>query len=122
MTEQLLNRAKVRAIREQMSGESMPQRVWMQVPVDVDQAHVLLDDAADGTLAQPAPGVIEKHRLRMRIAVAKGYVRLLPKLFPHRPVFLQRFLRFFSVRNDSFFVSLAAHPQHALLLLDVQQI
>jgi len=53
--EKLLDGAKVGAIREQMRGERVTQRMWMQIPIDIGHAHVFLDDAPDGALRQPRP-------------------------------------------------------------------
>ena len=60
VSEQLLNGAQIGSIGEEMRGEGVAQGVRMEIPIDVHQANVLLDDAANGTLAQAAPGVIEE--------------------------------------------------------------
>src|SRR3989442_15315973 len=60
VSEQLLNGAQIGSIGEEMRGKGVAQGMWMEIPIDVHQADVLLDDAANGTLAQAAPGVIEK--------------------------------------------------------------
>ena len=44
MAEQFLDRAKVCAIRQQMRGESVAERVGMKVPIDIGKTRILLDD------------------------------------------------------------------------------
>src|ERR1700676_593701 len=56
--QQRLNSAKVGAIGEQVRGEGVPQRVRVQIPVLVYQAHVFFDDAADGASRRAPAGVI----------------------------------------------------------------
>ena len=77
MAKQLLNGAKVGPVRQQMRGEGVPQRVRVQVLVDVDQAHVLLHDATHRALCQPTPRIIEKDRLGVRVCVSISPVALL---------------------------------------------
>ena len=67
VTEEFLNGAKVGAIGQQMGGERVAERVGMQVPIDIDEAYVFLDDAADGTLCQPLAGVVEENGLGVRV-------------------------------------------------------
>ena len=50
MSQQLLNRPEVRAIRQQMRRKRVPQRVRMQVPINVHEPHILLNQAPHRTL------------------------------------------------------------------------
>ncbi len=45
VAEQLLNGAEVRSVSEQVRGKGVPQRVRVQIPVYVDQAHIFFHDA-----------------------------------------------------------------------------
>src|SRR5215467_8396312 len=94
----------------------------MQVPVDVDQPNVLLDDAAHGTLRKPTASIVEKDRLSARISVTICPVKLSQELLPHWPIFFERLLGFGSIRNDAFLVAFASHAQDAFFLLDIEQI
>src|SRR5690349_16015531 len=94
----------------------------MQIPVDVYKPDVLLHDAPHRALRQPPPRIVEKHGLDVELAAAMSSVLLFQKPFAHRPIFFQRFLSLCSVRNDALLVPFAAYSQHALLLLNVQQV
>lgn len=58
VAEELLNGAEVGAIGEKMRGEGVAQGVRVQIPIHIDEADVLLDDTAYGTLREAAAGVI----------------------------------------------------------------
>ena len=55
MAEKLLDGAKIGAIGKEMCGERVTQRMWVQIPIDVGDAHIFFDDASDGALRKPAP-------------------------------------------------------------------
>ena len=124
VAEQFLNGAEVGAVGKEMRGKGVAQRMWMQVPVDVRQAHVFLDDAADGALRQPAACVVEENSFRVRSGAAAGARAsgLTQKLFAQRPVFVERFLGFGSVRDDALLVAFSPDAQNALFFLHVGEI
>src|SRR3989454_4522472 len=100
VSEQLLNGAQIGSIGEEMRGEGVAQGVRMEIPIDVHQANVLLDDAANGTLAQAAPGVIEKDGLRVQQHGATHPLRLPQELRAHRPVGIESDLRLGAVGHN----------------------
>src|SRR5271168_561285 len=51
---------------EKMRGEGVAEGVGMKVPVDVDEANVFFDDAADGARREAAAGVIEEDGFGVR--------------------------------------------------------
>src|SRR5690349_5980438 len=122
MPEKFLDGAKIGAISEQMRGERVTQGMRMQVPINVGNANVFFDDAADGTLRKAPARIIEEDRFGMRRLSAAGSMLLTQELFARRPVFFQGFLGLGSVRNDAFLVALAAHAQDAFLLIHVGKI
>src|SRR5947209_6047057 len=81
VAEQLLNGAKISAIREQMRGESVAQRMRVQVPVDVNQPDVFLDDASHRSLRQALARIIQKNSLHLRVFPSILRVRLFKELF-----------------------------------------
>ena len=105
--QQLLNGAQVGAIGEQVRGEGVPQRMRVQIPVHVYQAHVFFDDAADGALRKAPAGVIQKDRFALRSGGAAGVAAgsLQQKLFAQWPVFIKSFLGLIAVRYDAFLVA-----------------
>src|SRR5580704_15527038 len=92
VAEQFLNRAEISAIGEQVSGKRVPQRMRMKVPIGIYQAHVFLDDAADGTLREAAAGIIQEDGFRMwsRATARPGAGGSQQELFAKRPVFVER--------------------------------
>src|ERR1700736_196531 len=68
MAQQLLNGAEVRSVCEQMCGESMPQRMRVQIPIHIDQTHIFFDDARHGSRRQARARMIEKNRLMISLA------------------------------------------------------
>src|SRR5258708_36425401 len=111
---------EVGAVGEEMCGKRVTKRVRVKVPIYVDEAHVLLDDATDGTLRETPPGVIKENSFRLRggkAAAGARSGRAKKKLFAKRPIVFQRILRFNAERNDAFFVALAANTADALPLL-----
>jgi hypothetical protein len=121
VAEEFLDGPEVGAVSEQVSGESMTQGVWVQIPIDVGEADIFLDDAPDGTLRKAATGVIEEDGFTVRGAAAAG-AALQEKLFANGPVSFERFLGFSTVRDDTFLVAFAAHPQHFFAAFHVGQI
>ena len=63
VAEEFLDGAEISAVGEQVSGEGVAQRVRVEIPVDVDEADVFFDDAADGALGEAAAGTIQEDRL-----------------------------------------------------------
>ena len=55
MAEQLLNCAEVGPVGKQVRGKRVPQRVRVQVPVHVDQAHIFLTMRATDRGVRRAP-------------------------------------------------------------------
>jgi len=47
VAEQFLNRAQIRAVGKKMRRKGVAKRVRMQVPIDIHEANVFLDDAPD---------------------------------------------------------------------------
>src|SRR5258708_21095130 len=105
-----------------MRGEGVTQRMRMEGPVDVGNADVFLHDTANGALGKTPTRIIEEYRFRMGVLPASGSIRLLQELFPHRPIFLERFLGFGTIGKDAFLIALAANAQNALFLLHVHKI
>src|SRR5260370_42493377 len=66
VAKKFLDGAKIGAVGKQMSGERVTQRMRMQVPVDVGDAHIFLDDAPYGTLGEAPARIVEKDCLRLR--------------------------------------------------------
>src|SRR5882762_5873858 len=122
MAEKFLNGAKISTVGEQMRRERVTQRMRMQVPVDVGDANVFLDDAPDGALGKAPAGIIEEDRFGVRPLPATRQIRLLQELFAQRPIFFQRFLGLSPVRNNAFLAALAADTKDAFLLLHVRKI
>ncbi len=63
MAEQLLDRAQVHSRLEQVGGEGMAKRVWVQ---PVDERHVLhggVEDAAHRAVREPAAALVDEQRL-----------------------------------------------------------
>lgn len=58
MAEEFLDGAEVGAVREEMRRKGMAKGVRVQIPIHVDEADVLFDDAADGALGKAAAGVV----------------------------------------------------------------
>ena len=58
VAEEFLNGAQVGAVGQKMRRKGVAQRVWMQVPIHVDEADVFFDDAAHGALREAAARVI----------------------------------------------------------------
>src|SRR5258708_16508006 len=102
-----------------MGGEGVTQRMRMEVPVDVGNADVFLHDTANGALRKTPTRIIEEYGFRMGVLPASGSIRLLQELFPHRPIFLERFLGFGTIGNDAFLIALAANARNAFFLLHV---
>ncbi len=124
VAEKFLDGTKVGTIGQKMRGERVAERVRMQIPIHIDQANVFFDDATHGTLREAAAGVIQKNRFGVRRGAAAGARarRLQQKFLAQRPVFIESFLSFAAVRYDALFVALAADPQHAFVLVDVDQV
>src|SRR5438552_18371782 len=120
--EKFLNGAKISAVSKQMRRERVTQRMWMQVPIDIGDAHVCFHYAPDGTLRKAPAQIVEKDSFRVRSLLAVSPTRLPQELFAHRPVFFQGLLGLGSVRNDTFFVAFAADPEDAFFLLHVGKI
>ena len=72
VTQQLLNRAEISAIREQVCSKRVPQRVRVQIPIDIRQPHIFFHDAAHGALRQPPPRIIQKHRITVHHGAARA--------------------------------------------------
>lgn len=66
VAEEFLDGAEVGAVGEKMRGEGVAEGVGMKVPVDVDEANVFFDDAADGARREAAAGVIEEDGFGVR--------------------------------------------------------
>jgi hypothetical protein len=107
-----------------MGGEGVTQRVRMQIPIHIYEAHVFFYDAADGTLGKTAPGVIQKNGCAVRSGEAAGVAAgsLQEQCFAQRPIFIERLLGFSAVGDDAFLVAFAADAEDALFLLDVDEI
>ena len=58
VAEQLLNRAEVRAIGEQVRGEGVAERVGVKIPIDVGEARVFFYDRANGARPETVSIVI----------------------------------------------------------------
>src|SRR5207245_1557234 len=117
MPEEFLDGAKVSAVRKQMRCERVTQRMRMQVPIDIGDAHVFFHDAPDGTLRKAPAQIVEKDSFRVRPLLAVSPTRLPQELFAHRPVFFQGLLDLGSVRNDAYSVAFAADAEEAFFLL-----
>src|SRR5215471_9918611 len=72
VAEKFLDGSEVGAIGEEMRGESVAQRMRVEIPIDVGQARVFFDDAADGTLGEAATGVVEENRFAVSRAAARA--------------------------------------------------
>ena len=124
VAQQFLDSAKIGAVRQKMSGKSMAERMGMQVPIDVGEANVFLDDTSHGALREAASGVVEENGLKMGNLSLTGTVSspLLQELFTERPVFFERGLCLLTVRNDALLVTFAADAEDPLFLIDVQKV
>jgi len=124
MAEELLNGTEVSAVGEEMGREGVAERVGVQVPIDVDEADVFLDDAADGALRQAAAGIIEENGFRVRSGAAACMCpgSLKQKLFAQRPVLLESFLGLRAVGNDAFLVALSTNTENSLFLFHICQV
>src|SRR5713226_9964566 len=105
-----------------MRREGVTQGMRMEVPVDVGHANVFLDDTADRALCETPARIIEEYCFHMRVLPIAGSIRLLQKLFAHRPIFLEGFLGLGPIGNDAFLTAFAANAQNALFLLHVHKI
>src|SRR6266481_3505467 len=105
-----------------MRGERVTQRMGMQVPIDVGDTHVFLDDAPDRALRQPPPGIIEEDRFSVRVSPATPPIRLFQELLAHRPVFFKGFLGLGPVGNDAFLAAFASDAENAFFLFHVGKI
>ena len=72
MTEKFLDSAEVGAVGEQMGGESVAERVRVEIPVHVYEADVFFYDAADGALREAAAGVVQEDGGGMRSGATVG--------------------------------------------------
>src|SRR5580692_6324000 len=74
VAEELLNRAEISAISEQVSGKRVPEGMRVKVPIGIHHAHVFLDDATDGTLREAPAGIIQEDSfcVRSRAAARPG--------------------------------------------------
>src|SRR5216683_2013474 len=81
MAEKFLNGAEVGPVGEQMRRKGVAQRVRMQVPVDIGDANIFLDDPPNGALREPAARVIEEDRFGVWPLPVTLPVSLLEKLF-----------------------------------------
>src|SRR5580704_482303 len=111
MTEQLLNRAQVGAIGQQMGGVSMPQTVRVNREVAQNQKGVQLDDAARAAVGKPPVAVVAKDRLI-------GWVSRLPV----REISIQRRGGFGPIGYLPLLAAFAAHPNPAFPKIEIRQV
>ena len=58
VAKQLLNRAQIRAIGEQVRGEGVAERMGMKVPIDVGEARIFFNNRANGARPETVSIVI----------------------------------------------------------------
>ena len=63
MTQQLLNRPQIGAIVQQVSGETVPQRMRCHSFFYSQDVHVFFQNSADASIAQRSPAMIQKQSL-----------------------------------------------------------
>ena len=68
VSEQFLDRAQIRAIRQQVRRECMSLGMRMQVPVDICEPHILFHNPAHTALRQPASAVVQEDGVDARPA------------------------------------------------------
>src|SRR5690349_4038764 len=100
VAEEFLDGAEIGAVRQEMRGERVAQRVRVQIPIYVDETNIFFHDASNGALREAPAGVVQKDGLGVRRgATARGGLR--KQFLAQRPVTLEGFLRLGTVRNDA---------------------
>src|SRR5712692_8338218 len=123
MPEQLLNRTEVRAIREQVGGKRVAQGMRVQIPVNVREPCILLNNASNRTLSQTAACIIQEDGFSLqRSPPANGTSRPLHELFAVGPVSVQCLLSLGAVKHNSLLIAFASHVQDTWFPLDVSRI
>src|SRR5690349_19824712 len=108
VAEQFLDGAQIGAVGQQVRGESVAAGMGVQVPINVHEANILFDDAADGALGEASAGVIQKDGFGVgRGTTAAGGSRRKQKFVADGPVGFEGFLSLCAVGNDAFLVALA---------------
>src|SRR5580658_514751 len=116
MPQQFLNCSQVRAVRKQMSGEGMPERVGMKVPVHIADTRILFHQQAYRLVIQPVPLAIQKHSVSSRISSAGE------NFLADRPVVFKRQSRLIAKRDNALLPAFAKHANHLSPPVDVRDV
>src|ERR1700719_4696752 len=100
VSQEFLNRAKVRPIGQQMRGERMPQGMRMQIPIYVSQTRVFFDDARHRPLRQPRAQMVKEHGLPVAPPTC-----LAQHILAQRLVGFESLFGFSAVRDDTLLVA-----------------